>query len=61
MTIELPGAGGIFDPIAPVAAAALHALDGGDTASYEEMFAPTVPLARHLFEAPMSRYTQHVA
>jgi hypothetical protein len=47
---------GIFDPIAPAAAAALQALDGGDTASYEEIFAPTVPLARHLFEAPTYYY-----
>ena len=47
---------GVFDPIAPVAAAALRALDDGDTASYEELFAPTVPLARHLFEAPTYYY-----
>lgn len=47
---------GVFDPIAPAAAAALHALDGGDTASYEEIFAPTVPLARHLFETPTYYY-----
>ncbi|MEO3829492.1 dihydrodipicolinate synthase family protein [Actinomadura sp. B10D3] len=47
---------GIFDPIAPAAAAALRALDDGDTASYEEIFAPTVPLARHLFETPTYYY-----
>ncbi|MGP4022316.1 dihydrodipicolinate synthase family protein [Actinomadura sp. 3N407] len=47
---------GVFDPIAPAAAAALQALDGNDTASYEEIFAPTVPLARHLFEAPTFNY-----
>lgn len=47
---------GIFDPIAPAAAAALRALDGGDLASYEEVFAPTVPLSRHLFEAPTYYY-----
>jgi hypothetical protein len=47
---------GIFDPIAPAAAAALQALDGGDLASYEEIFAPTVPLSRHLFEAPTYYY-----
>ncbi|GAA2291850.1 dihydrodipicolinate synthase family protein [Actinomadura luteofluorescens] len=47
---------GVFDPIAPAAAAALHALDGGDTASYEEIFGPTVPLARHLFETPTYYY-----
>jgi hypothetical protein len=47
---------GIFDPIAPAAAAALQALDGGDLASYEEILAPTVPLSRHLFEAPTYYY-----
>ncbi|NDU77185.1 DUF993 family protein [Actinomadura sp. DSM 109109] len=47
---------GVFDPIAPAAAAALHALDDGDTASYEDIFAPTVPLARHLFETPTYYY-----
>ncbi|MFB4306525.1 dihydrodipicolinate synthase family protein [Actinomadura sp. GTD37] len=47
---------GVFDPIAPAAAAALHALDGGDLTSYEEVFAPTVPLSRHLFEAPTYYY-----
>jgi hypothetical protein len=47
---------GVFDPIAPAAAAALRALDDGDTASYEEIFAPTVPLARHLFEPPTFYY-----
>ncbi|NKZ08149.1 dihydrodipicolinate synthase family protein [Actinomadura latina] len=47
---------GIFDPIAPAAAAALQALDDGDLASYEEIFAPTVPLSRHLFEAPTYYY-----
>ncbi|MFG2091430.1 MULTISPECIES: dihydrodipicolinate synthase family protein [unclassified Spirillospora] len=47
---------GVFDPIAPAAAAALQALDDDDTASYAEIFAPTVPLARHLFEAPTLYY-----
>jgi hypothetical protein len=47
---------GIFDPIAPAAAAALQALDGGDLTSYEEIFAPTVTLSRHLFEAPTYYY-----
>ncbi|TDC62779.1 dihydrodipicolinate synthase family protein [Actinomadura sp. GC306] len=47
---------GVFDPIAPAAAAALQALDAGDTASYREIFAPTVPLARHLFETPTFYY-----
>jgi Protein of unknown function (DUF993) len=47
---------GIFDAIAPAAAAALHALDDGDEKSYEAILSPTVPLARRLFEAPTSRY-----
>ena len=47
---------GIFDPIAPVAAAALRALDNGDTASYAELFAPTVELSRLLFAAPTYHY-----
>ncbi|MFC6599469.1 dihydrodipicolinate synthase family protein [Kitasatospora paranensis] len=47
---------GVFDPIAAVAAAALQALDAGDTARYDALLAPTVPLARHLFAAPTYHY-----
>ncbi|MFB4319521.1 dihydrodipicolinate synthase family protein [Actinomadura sp. 21ATH] len=47
---------GVFDPIAPAAAAALHALDANDLDAYEEAFAPTLPLARHIFEAPTYYY-----
>jgi hypothetical protein len=47
---------GIFDAIAPVAAAALHALDDGDMAAYDELFAPTVPLSRKIFETPTFHY-----
>ncbi|MFB8239951.1 dihydrodipicolinate synthase family protein [Kitasatospora purpeofusca] len=47
---------GVFDPIAPVAAAALHALDAGDLDRYDALFAPTLPLARHLFAAPTYHY-----
>ncbi|MFB8167986.1 dihydrodipicolinate synthase family protein [Kitasatospora purpeofusca] len=47
---------GVFDPIAPVAAAALHALDAGDLDRYDALFAPTLPLARHLFAAPTFHY-----
>jgi hypothetical protein len=47
---------GIFDPIAPAAGAALHALDAGDRETYDAILAPTVPLARRLFEPPTSRY-----
>jgi hypothetical protein len=47
---------GIFDAIAPAAAAALAALDAGDTDRYEEILAPTVPLSRHIFKAPTQYY-----
>lgn len=47
---------GIFDAIAPAAAAALQALDRGDIQQYEEIFAPTVPLSRHIFQAPTYNY-----
>jgi hypothetical protein len=47
---------GIFDAIAPAAAAALGALDRGDRAEYDRILAPTVPLARKLFEPPTFDY-----
>jgi uncharacterized protein DUF993 len=47
---------GIFDAIAPAAAAALAALDRGDLAEYTAIFEPTVPLARHIFRAPTRFY-----
>ncbi len=47
---------GIFDPIAPAAAAALEALERGDRAEYDRILAPTVPLARKLFEPPTYNY-----
>ena len=47
---------GIFDPIAPAAAAALAALADGDEAAYERLFAPTVPLSRLIFRAPTQYY-----
>jgi hypothetical protein len=47
---------GIFDPIAPVASAALRALDDGDTARYTELFAPTIELSRLLFAEPTYHY-----
>jgi Protein of unknown function (DUF993) len=52
---------GIFDAIAPAAAAALEALDGGDMLRYEEVLAPTVPLARTIFEAPTYNYKTGLA
>jgi hypothetical protein len=47
---------GIFDPIAPAAALALEALDAGNTARYNELLAPTIPLSRHIFAAPTYNY-----
>ncbi len=47
---------GIFDAIAPAAAAALHALDAGDMDRYLAILAPTVPLSRHVFQAPTYYY-----
>ena len=47
---------GIFDAIAPAAAAALGALSRGETKTFHEIFAPTVPLSRHIFKAPTRFY-----
>jgi hypothetical protein len=47
---------GIFDAIAPAAAAALRALDAGDLDRYDEILAPTVLLSRKIFEAPTFHY-----
>ncbi|MER5454431.1 dihydrodipicolinate synthase family protein [Micromonospora sp. NPDC002389] len=47
---------GVFAAIAPAASAAFAALDRGDLTAYDEIFAPTVPLARHLFAAPTWYY-----
>jgi hypothetical protein len=47
---------GIFDVIAPAASAALHALDGGDRATFDRVLAPTLPLSRHVFGAPTRFY-----
>ncbi|MDG4798210.1 DUF993 family protein [Micromonospora sp. WMMD1082] len=47
---------GVLAAIAPPAAAALRALDHGDVAAYDEILAPTLPLARHLFGAPTYYY-----
>ncbi len=47
---------GIFDAIAPAAAAALQALDDSDTARYRAILGPTVTLSRHIFQAPTFYY-----
>jgi len=47
---------GIFDAIAPAASGALSALAAGDRAAYHDILAPTVPLSRHIFQAPTRFY-----
>jgi len=47
---------GIFDPIAPAAAAALAALATGHRDEFDAILAPTVPLSRHVFVAPTRFY-----
>ena len=47
---------GIFDPIAPAAAAALEALGADDRDRFRAALAPTVPLSRRIFEAPTQYY-----
>ncbi|KRF06565.1 hypothetical protein ASG89_19130 [Paenibacillus sp. Soil766] len=47
---------GIFDAIAPAAASAMHALDEGDIAKYNDVLAKTVPLSRHIFQKPTYTY-----
>ena len=52
---------GVFAAIAPAAEAALAALDRGDRAAYDRILAPTVPLARKLFEPPTFNYKTGIA
>jgi hypothetical protein len=47
---------GIFDAIAPAAAAALGAFTRGDAKTFHDILAPTVPLSRHIFKAPTRFY-----
>ncbi len=47
---------GIFDAIAPAASAALGALDEGDKNTFLALLNPTVPLSRHIFQAPTYYY-----
>jgi hypothetical protein len=47
---------GIFDPLAPLAAQAVRTLDTGDVAGFRAVLDPTVPLSRHLFQAPTRFY-----
>jgi hypothetical protein len=47
---------GIFDAIAPAASAALGALAAGEVDRFHAILAPTVPLSRHVFQAPTRFY-----
>jgi hypothetical protein len=47
---------GIFDPIAPVAAAALAELAKGNFQAYRDLLDPTVALSREIFRAPTRHY-----
>lgn len=51
---------GIFDPIAPAAAAAFAKLEAGDRAGFHAILDPTVALSRRLFEAPTQYYKSGV-
>ncbi len=52
---------GAFAAVTAPAAAALHALDAGDLASYRAAIGPTMPLSRAIFEAPTFRYKTGIA
>jgi Protein of unknown function (DUF993) len=52
---------GIFAAIAPAAAQALEALALGDRATYDALFAPTVPLSREIFKPPTRFYKAGIA
>jgi len=52
---------GAFAAIAPAAATALAALDHGDLTAYDAAMAPTLPLSRHIFEAPTYHYKTGIA
>jgi hypothetical protein len=52
---------GAFAAITAPAAAALAALDEGDTACYDAAMGPTVPLSRAIFEPPTYHYKVGVA
>ena len=47
---------GILDPIAPVAGPAFAALARGDSAIYDRLLEPPVPLSRLIFRAPTQHY-----
>ncbi|MGA8588923.1 MAG: DUF993 family protein, partial [Pseudolabrys sp.] len=47
---------GIFDAIAPAASAGLVRLSAGDLQGFHGILEPTVPLSRHIFQAPTRFY-----
>ncbi|MEU5898611.1 dihydrodipicolinate synthase family protein [Streptomyces venezuelae] len=47
---------GIFDPLGPLAAEAVRALDTEDARRFRALLDPTVELSRHLFETPTRYY-----
>jgi hypothetical protein len=47
---------GIFDAIAPAASAALGELAQGNVERFHTILGPTVPLSRHIFQAPTRFY-----
>ena len=47
---------GIFDAIAPAASAAGQALDAGHWNKFDRILSATLPLSRHIFEAPTYAY-----
>lgn len=47
---------GVFDPLAPAAAAAVGRLGQGDAAGFRAILDPTVPLARAIFRTPTQYY-----
>ncbi len=47
---------GAFDLIAPAASAAIQALDHDEVDQFDKIFAPTLPLSRHVFSAPTYYY-----
>jgi hypothetical protein len=47
---------GIFDSIAPAASQALSYLSSNEIEKYNEVLVPTVPLSRHVFQAPTRFY-----
>jgi hypothetical protein len=52
---------GAFAAVTAPAAAALHALDAGDLAGFDDAIAPTVPLSRLIFAPPTYDYKVGVA